>query len=564
MKASVTLAGRLLSALRQEGDVGERGALAHAAEGLEGTLELMRHMAPSGEHVALLSFLEHLVPKIETLAVHKVLTIPLAWSAHARALLLVLHRTSEALFSVTVCNCGDGADRHPSRLDGASGGVERATSLPLLDVRMEQVTDSGFWFLVFRGLFVASAKNAGPATFYDQLLPALTARPVLAQVGPDNPYVRWRTPPLSSDASHAHLVVEAFEASLCASGLLPAHAAYAAVLWKWTALQLALSQLSDATHGVASDAVLLSASDAVLLRLACQHTAHAAARLADGPLPLSAHHAALLQGTVARLEEAVATARRGVASAAPPPLELGAQERIPSAARFPLFGRLVQDNGVEHLAGENAVPPVVLPVELSLVPDHVRTFNEVCNALRHTAQLCEILANQMRDMTNTYLVRVSLIQHLVTQVIPLPMPCTHPERGLRCFWATQEMRYETQADLLRLLNMVCRHFAACCFSIRVTRSFDAVRLVTVACLATIADAVMRIRTCDVPSLLCLSYSGTNDGPPESRLPFGFEVGSFAVESEDLQLASPELHAARMQVQRLDARRRMPPCTAHPW
>ena len=61
---------------------------------------------------------------------------------------------------------------------------------------------------------------------------------------------------------------------------------------------------------------------------------------------------------------------------------------------------------------------------------------------------------------------------------------------------------DTQADMLRLLSMVCRHFAACCFSIRVTRSFDAVRLVVVACLATLADAVMRITTSDVPSLLC--------------------------------------------------------------
>ena len=45
----------------------------------------------------------------------------------------------------------------------------------------------------------------------------------------------------------------------------------------------------------------------------------------------------------------------------------------------------------------------------------------------------------------------------------------------------------------------------------------------------------------MPSLLCLSYSGACDGPGEA---FGFEVGSFAVESEDLQLSSPELHAAR--------------------
>ena len=54
--------------------------------------------------------------------------------------------------------------------------------------------------------------------------------------------------------------------------------------------------------------------------------------------------------------------------------------------------------------------------------------------------------------------------------------------------------------------------AACCFSIRVTRSFDAVRLVVVATIATLADAVMRIRCADVPSLLCLNYSGEAEGP----------------------------------------------------
>ena len=81
---------------------------------------------------------------------------------------------------------------------------------------------------------------------------------------------------------------------------------------------------------------------------------------------------------------------------------------------------------------------------------------------------------------------------------------------------------------------MARHFAACSFSIRVTRSFDAVRLVTVACLVAIADAVMRIRTCDVPSLLCLSYSGLADGPGGA---FGFEVRASAAKDCAMQRAA---------------------------
>lgn len=47
-------------------------------------------------------------------------------------------------------------------------------------------------------------------------------------------------------------------------------------------------------------------------------------------------------------------------------------------------------------------------------------------------------------------------------------------------------------DLLRLLSQVGRHFLAAAFSLRVSRSFDAARLVTLACLVALADAVMRV------------------------------------------------------------------------
>lgn len=139
------------------------------------------------------------------------------------------------------------------------------------------------------------------------------------------------------------------------------------------------------------------------------------------------------------------------------------------------------------------VPPILLPVQLTLVPERVATFNDVTNALRHCVQLCTIMENQMYLMKNTYCHRISLIQHLVTRVIPLPLPLNHPNREARCFWASQPMRYETQADLLRLLDLLNRHYAACSLSLRVTRSFDAVRMLTSACIAMITDCVLRTR-----------------------------------------------------------------------
>ena len=79
--------------------------------------------------------------------------------------------------------------------------------------------------------------------------------------------------------------------------------------------------------------------------------------------------------------------------------------------------------------------------------------------------------------------RASLIQHLFTMVLPMPRP---PGSKVKCFWTEQEIRHETQADILRLLSMLSRHYAASCLSLKVTRSFDATRILTFAAIAAIA------------------------------------------------------------------------------
>ena len=106
------------------------------------------------------------------------------------------------------------------------------------------------------------------------------------------------------------------------------------------------------------------------------------------------------------------------------------------------------------------------------------------------------------------------------------------------------MRHETQTDILRLLHMLCRHYAAACLSVRVTRSFDATRILTVGCMAAIADAVLRLEASDVPNHLSTHYNGTAPGPIH---PFGFEMNHFAKESAGGLLYSPDLVTARTQV-----------------
>ena len=97
---------------------------------------------------------------------------------------------------------------------------------------------------------------------------------------------------------------------------------------------------------------------------------------------------------------------------------------------------------------------------------------------------------------------------------------------------------------MRLLDQLARQFSAAVLSLRVTQSFDAERLLTMACMATIADCVMRVKASDVPSLCSLHYSGVAEGPVHA---FGFEMRYFAVETEAALFTTPELCATRTQI-----------------
>ena len=77
----------------------------------------------------------------------------------------------------------------------------------------------------------------------------------------------------------------------------------------------------------------------------------------------------------------------------------------PWAACLPLFGRLRRDAGVEHLAGEAPVPPILRPVEMTLAADCAHDFAGVAACLRRAVHLCTLLDNQQ------HLARLSTRQH---------------------------------------------------------------------------------------------------------------------------------------------------------
>ena len=289
----------------------------------------------------------------------------------------------------------------------------------------------------------------------------------------------------------------------------------------------------------------VSASALELLARATRRLSVSSARLAAGAATLAASDLATMETEVRELVTGIAAAKDAVTTERAPLKPPGSSHgELQGSAKHPFFERLAEVGSIEHLAGDHREPPIVLPVELSLVPDAVSSLAGVSNALQHCVHACTVLANQRGLVQNTYAVRVSLVSHLFLRVLPIPLPRRRVAEGkATCFWQTHapSLTHDTQAEILRWLSLLCRHFAAASLALPLSASSDAARTLTFGAMAAVADAVVRIAACDAPSQFSLHYSGAAEGP---AAPFALEMRHFERESARAQLLQPQYAAAR--------------------
>lgn len=95
--------------------------------------------------------------------------------------------------------------------------------------------------------------------------------------------------------------------------------------------------------------------------------------------------------------------------------------------------------------------PIVLPVDLSLVPDNVQTVLGASNAMQHAVYACTLLSNQRGLVRDSYALRISLVAHLFLRVLPPPLP---RKDASRCFWASAgaTITSDTQGAILKWIG----------------------------------------------------------------------------------------------------------------
>ncbi|KAL1523488.1 hypothetical protein AB1Y20_018426 [Prymnesium parvum] len=507
------------------------------------------------------SALEAVVGKLRAVPVGGVAVLPAGWSAASCAtLLLALRRVGEERWAIAVCSASAGLAYHPHFRQPLQVDDEVDPVLVLPDL--------------YRGIaYSLPSADEGARLFYEVLLPFFAQQPLPAALMAHPPPAAFRRlPSRNGDPTRACAAVECMNALLLLGGAAEAEVKGVELLVCWQlvrscVVQLgALAKLPQARRRRPSSPRLCSrhcgrvalqgsigAGEAACLRASCRTLARKAAAQAllrseaDANWPQHGRRLADAAATVqecGRLAELLWARHAGFAlnqARGDGTQSVGGGD-CRGATSFPLFGRLLRDPpSVEHLAGEAPPAPTLRPVALTSVPDSVATVHEVVSALTSALHECTLLSNQEALVKNSACLRVALLQHLFISVIPLPLPLTHPQRASCCFWATEPMLHESQTQILRLLALLAQHHAAASLCLKLTRELDAARIVATACMAAIADAVLRKATEDTTSVLSDHYAGRTDGPVH---PFGIDHDPFAIESETLKFTEPQLIVAR--------------------
>eukprot|EP01083_Nonionella_stella_P030773 84290_1 len=483
----------------------------------------------------LVAFLRHFRKLLEALKPGSFMLIPGGWVKKAPHFVIFVLEKLENSFRLAVCNTGLGNEYHPVSAIFPPK-IKYKNTIVIDDIAPDRILDDAWWAMVFK-LIVYKSKLNGPERLYDYLLPFLTKKPLEASIFETDmdDCMDWRSPQLAK-TDYYRSILEAFHymhrrLGLSSGQLKTIH---------FNLRRQYVKMLVHDLHTVPS----VTESDMRLVRMGCQQLAYSAVKHAKRGL-LSAERLGEIHKTINAVELRLTSMPSEVSSSSklPPQLDLdtGKNDRTQWWLHS-FFDRLPRKDDTDGLAGAPVIFPKFVPINTMLVPERSNNFEDALAGIRWCDKLCTLISVQSHTVKNGALLKCALIEHTFTQVVPVPAGKNSPDHST-CLWA-QPLRYALQLDILILLQRIIEHFASSAFSLRATRSFDAVRIVVPGCMAAIADAVMRKAATDIPSEVCLHLMGGVDGCAEA---FGIGPGCFGEQSETIEVTSAELNVARTAV-----------------
>jgi Ca2+-binding EF-hand superfamily protein len=398
-------------------------------------------------------------------------------------------RSTTDTFAFCVHNTGKGVDYHPSSAS-SHPKMKYQTTIKIDNIPRDHFMDDAFWYLLFK-IQIAEQEDHRPEILYDVLLPHLAGKPlaVALQEQKEDVCIEFRTPQ-RSETNFTRGVLEAMRYSLRASGLDRAQIKQLFFAMRKQFLIYAEADM----HQVQG----LLDSDVRLIHVACQQTARAAIKECDAKR-LSGVELANVNHLIDRLDS-LAKTRSGQGRPIPElTMELSAKWTA-----FPGAGMLPRELGVEQFAGWKKASTHNKLIDFTRLNRRCESFEHVLEVLELCVELCNSVSAK-QDTASSYFFRCSLIQTLVSKVLPAPLPVSLREH---CVYAAADVDYITQLKALKLLHEITKHYCAAAKSIDSNPSFRGAQALVMFGLVAIADAFIRIEATDMTSMLSMVLNGT--------------------------------------------------------
>eukprot|EP00439_Symbiodinium_sp_Y106_P063482 s1679_g9.t2 len=379
-------------------------------------------------------------------------------SGHCVLLVLVRGtKDSSETCDLAVVNTGDGLQYHPVVASGQAPhpSMPLRDSLVLSGCSRAGLCSSGFWYLIYRQLLFPCDSN-GPRFLYGVILPFANKKPLRVNGGSKSE--KWTRPlpiPAGGDKSFALCVERALLLCFAAAGLSIDEASWWAMVRSRVGLLETIEEAlpTEASKTTPGELALVHVAASALCRAAAEHAHHFGR--SRYPAPAAYEEVRGLADRVLRKVALLEESGGQLQSAQPPPAAMPLLQE--AATRFEHFERLVKED-VEKLKGEVDPPRILIPVLTSRLPVSIRTPLEAASCCRLTAQLLTLLINQQDQIAHAPASCFAVVAHLLTRLLPMPLPIDHPRKAELCFWA-QDMVYETKADLMRHLYLIAARSA---------------------------------------------------------------------------------------------------------
>lgn len=452
--------------------------------------------------------------------------------AGGHAITLIVERDGEDEYRLVVCNTGQGVNYHPST-PASSPKWKYKSAIGVLNISQQRIADEAWWLHAY-SIYIRGGDH-GPKNFYETILPALSQRSLETTFAEsmEKPEFEWRSPQRSGTC-YFRCVYEALHYMLKRRGV----STHAVKLFKF-ALRFEMLMMARSDLDVVKTIV---DSDRRVLRIACQQLSYAAVKESKR-MSLSTEHLVRVKLLVDRIMTKV----QGIPceddnSIQPPPLlNLTENAKEHTWDLHPLFERFVRDTSVEGLAGPAKPDQQFIPIDFLQIPKRCRTLDEVIETLHRADNLLILMTTQAENIKCTKLQTISFIMQLFTEVIPLPVV---GDPGCIYTGIATRISYADQLAILVVLQRISEFLSAATYSNFTNRAFHASRILVFACIATVADAIIRMHPYDTLSVITKHLRGgsnTNHGP------YGLDVHVFSKQIMTTLLLTPAQFVARARV-----------------